>query len=316
MTQQATISAPAELSAFDTGSYPVRRNLVILISVLAGFVLTVIWSAKFVDSVIGDTIANNVLGHDAKKTPISGAIAGVVFAFVSGVAGTFTACNIAVMGAVAPLVGERSGRRPRLAEVLKPIGWMAAGIIAVSATYGVIVALVGTKMPQFSTVSAGGHLSARSIQSMIVFGLIGAAFIYLGLAALGVVPNVLARVTERFPNAPMVVLGALIGGLLVGRPFALFRIMFRNTAESHNALYGGAAFVLQSLGNILIMTVLFLILVYATGGRLARWLISKPGRIALVTSSALIVVGTFTVLYWVLRPLGRLGYIWYPMIGW
>src|SRR5262249_24478676 len=98
MTQQATTSAPPKPSAFDAGRYPARRNLVILISVLAGFALTVIWWAKFVDSVIGDTVANNVLGYDAKKTPISGVIAGVVFAFVTGVAGTFTACNIAVLG--------------------------------------------------------------------------------------------------------------------------------------------------------------------------------------------------------------------------
>jgi hypothetical protein len=71
---------------------------------------------------------------------------------------------------------------------------------------------------------------------------------------------------------------------------------------------------LQSLGNIVVMTLFVLLLVYATGGRVARWFTSKPGRVALVTAAALIVVGTFTLLYWDLRPLGSAGYIWYPVI--
>jgi hypothetical protein len=74
--------------------------------VLAGFLLTVVWSAEFVDQTIGDNIANTMLGHDAKETPIAGIAAGIAFAFASGIAGTFTACNIAAFGAVAPLMAS------------------------------------------------------------------------------------------------------------------------------------------------------------------------------------------------------------------
>ncbi|BCB74084.1 hypothetical protein Pflav_004940 [Phytohabitans flavus] len=79
-------------------------------------------------------------------------LAGIAFAFVSGLAGTFTACNIAAFGAVAPMLGE-GGRWSRLAQILKPLAWLSVGMIAVSAVYGAIVGFVGTSMPQFSTAA-------------------------------------------------------------------------------------------------------------------------------------------------------------------
>jgi hypothetical protein len=313
--EQAVIPARPQESFFGSGPYPAHRTRVIFWSVLAGIVLTSIWSAPFVDAVIGDSVANTLLGHNAKETPVNGVLAGTLFAFVSGLAGSFTACNIAAFGAVAPLVGGETTGRRRFLTTVKPLGWISAGMLTVSVVYGVIVAIVGVRMPQFATAPTTG-LSARSIQSMIAFGIIGVAFIVLGLAAVGAIPNPLAGLTRRFPAAPLVVMGALIGGFLIGRPYPLFRIMFRDAAESHNVFYGAAAFALQSLGNILVMGVLFLLLVHATGGRVQRWLGAEPARIAVVTGAALLVGGTFTLLYWDLRVLGRLGVIWYPMINW
>jgi hypothetical protein len=299
-----------------TARPPVRRWRVVALSTLAGFVLTVVWSASFVDQVIGDSVANTVLGHDAKETPISGVLAGIAFAFASGLGGTFTACNIAAFGAVAPMLGERPSLRRRLAATLRPLGWLSAGMVAVSATYGVIVGLVGTRMPQFSTAPSGTGLSPRSIQSMVIFGVIGLVLIYLGLAALGVVKDPLARISERFPNARMVVLGVLIGGFLIGRPFALYRQLFRDAAESHNPLYGAVAFTLQSLGNIAVMALIFVVLAYVAGGRIHRWFAAKPSRFAVVTGSAFLIAGVFTFLYWDVRLLARRDLIWYPTAPW
>ncbi len=300
---------------FGAGPYPARRAAVAVVAVLAGFALTVLWSAPFVDSVIGDSVANGLLGYDAKATPISGVLAGTLFAFVSGLAGSFTACNIAAFGAVAPLVGGEAAEKRRFATTLKPLGWIAAGMLTVSVVYGVIVALVGTRMPQFSTAKTTG-LSPRSVQSMVAFGVVGLVFLLLGLIALGLVRNPLAGFTRRHPAAPLVLMGALIGGFLIGRPYPLFRIMFRSAAEEHNVLYGAAAFALQSVGNIVVMAALFLLLTHATGGRVHRWLAAKPARIATVTGVALLVGGTFTLLYWDVRVLGRLGIIWFPAINW
>ncbi|WP_216214013.1 hypothetical protein [Amycolatopsis aidingensis] len=301
---------------FGEGPYPEHRMRLLLLSLLAGFLLTVVWSAAFVDRVIGDSVANTLLGYDVKETPIPGMLTGTLFAFVSGLAGTFTACNIAAFGAVAPLVGREATGLRRLGQTLRPLGWISVGMLSVSAVYGVIVALVGTGMPQFSTAPHGGGLSPRIIQAMVVFGIIGLAMLLLGLIALGVIRNPLARFTARHPQAPLVVIGALIGGFLIGRPFPLFRIMFRDAAESGNVLYGAGAFMLQSVGNIVVMSLLFLLLVHGTRGRLQRWMTAKPGRLAAVTAVGFLVAGAFTLLYWDLRLLGRLDLFWYPTIGW
>ncbi|MFC9324645.1 hypothetical protein [Kitasatospora sp. NPDC057015] len=299
------------------GGLPRRRGLLVLISVAFALFLSYAWSSKLVDTEIGVNTANALLGHDAHTTPIAGIAAGVLFAFVSGLAGSFTACNIAVFGAVGPMVGQSGTRREKLLHTARPLGWLAAGMIPVSAAYGALVGFAGTRMPQFSTASApAGTISARSAQSMIAFGLIGLAMIVLGLAAAGVVPDPLGPLSRRRPNARMVVLGVLVGGFLIGRPYPLFRDLFRHAAATHNPLYGAAAFVLQSVGNILVMSVLVIALTYGLGGRLQRWLSASPGRVAAVTAVAFLVAGVFTLVYWDVRILGRLGYIWFPTAPW
>ncbi|MEU6148940.1 hypothetical protein ABZ816_02975 [Actinosynnema sp. NPDC047251] len=293
---------------------PRRRWLVVALAALTGFLLTVAWSAAFVDSTIGDNVADTLLGHDAKATPISGVAAGVVFAFVSGLAGTFTACNIAAFGAVAPMLGTTGGRWARLRASLAPLGLLAAGMVPVAAVYGALVGVIGTRMPQFDTAQAqAGTLNGRAVQSLVVFGVIGLAMLYLGLAALGLVPDPF----RRRPAARTVFLGVLIGGFLVGRPFPLFRQLFRDAAESGNPLYGAAAFVLQSVGNIAVMAVLFLLLGTLAGGPLRRWLTAKPSRTAAITAATLIAAGVFTFLYWDVRLLAGRGVLpWYPIAPW
>ncbi|GAA0255646.1 hypothetical protein GCM10010492_65650 [Saccharothrix mutabilis subsp. mutabilis] len=311
-------SGPVATSTLVNGHFPRRRGLIILLSALGGFLLTVVWSAHFVDSVIGDSVANTILGHDAKGEPITGVLAGVAFAFATGVAGTFTACNIAAFGAVAPLLGSTGSRWSRVKASLKPLGWLAVGMISVSALYGALVGFFGTRMPQFSTAqTVAGTLNGRSIQSLVVFGVIGLVMVYLGLASLGVVKDPFRKISQRRPNAPMVFMGVLIGGFLIGRPFGLFRKMFRDAAESGNPLYGAAAFTLQSVGNIVVMALLFLALAHFTGGRLQRWLTENPTRATVITAAALIVAGVFTFLYWDIRLLARREIIpWYPTAPW
>ncbi|MFD4656630.1 hypothetical protein ACFWP2_13485 [Kitasatospora sp. NPDC058444] len=302
-------------SLFVTGDFPRRRWLTLLLSTAGGLLLAYAWNAKLVDDEIGFTSADALLGHDAHGTPIAGVLSGVLFAFVSGLAGSFTACNIAAFGAIGPLVGQAPSLRGRLLHVARPLGWIFAGMAPVSAAYGALVGLVGTHMPQFSTAASKG-LTPRSIQSMTTFGLIGLVMIVLGLAAVGLVRDPLAGLSRRFPNAPLVLVGALIGGFLVGRPYPLFRDLFRHAAGTHNPFYGAGAFLLQSIGNIVVMALLFVLLTYAVGGRLQRRLAAVPARISVLTAAAFLVAGVFTVVYWDLRILGKLGYIWFPASPW
>lgn len=293
-----------------------RRALIF--GLLAGFVLTVIWSYTFVDSVIGGTIANSLLGYDAEAATLTGPIMAVVFAFVSGLAGTFTACNIAAMGAVAPLMAQdgRVTRRQTLEAMAKPLGWLAAGMAAVAAVYGAIGVLISDSLPQLSTGLTSGGMPIRLVQSTVVFGVVGVAFAYLGLAALGMVPDPLRRIRVRHPRADVVVMGVLIGAFLIGRPFPLFHKMFEYAASTGNPLLGASTFVLQALGNIVIMAALFILLFTLGGGRFRKWLTASPGRLERFTGGALVMAGAFTFMYWVLRVPAAFGYGWWPTIPW
>lgn len=314
-TVESTATPLGQSSLFVDGNFPKRRLVVLLLSAVAGLLVAYAWSAQTADDTIGFNTANALLGHNANTTPINGIGSGIVFAFVSGLAGSFTACNIAAFGAVGPLVGRAPTRRDKFVQSVKPIGWLAAGMVPVSAVYGAIVGIVGTRMPQYSTAPSSG-LSPRALQSMIAFGTVGVTMIVLGLASLGVIRDPLAGVSRRFPNAPLVLMGALIGGFLIGRPYPLFRDMFRHAAKTHDPFYGAAAFVLQSVGNIIVMSVLFVLLSYGLGGRVQRWLAAKPGRRSTMTAAAFVIAGVFTVLYWDVKVLARLGYLWFPTAPW
>lgn len=311
-----TDSSEGHQNSSSPAALPRHRARLVILSLLAGAAIAALWSFRFVDSVIGDNVANTLLGYDAKGTAISGVAAGAIFAFVSGLAGTFTACNVAAFGAVVPLVREGDSWRSRLRETLRPLGRLAIGMIAVSGVYGAVGALVGERLPQLSTATVGDGLPVRLIQASVVFGIIGLVFIWLGLAAIGLVPDPIAPLERRFPSARLVVLGALVGGFLIGRPFPLFHKLFSYAAQTHNPVYGAAVFVLQSLGNIVVMAVLFALLMLAARGGFARWLTARPTRLVTVTAVAFLVAGAFTFLYWDVRLPARFGYGWYPAASW
>lgn len=300
--------ATAECTDLNTApSPPARRRGVILIAVGVGILLSVLWSYEFVDHTIGDSMANALLGQDAKTTAINGTVTALIFAFVSGLAGTFTACNIAVAASIGPMSQASGNTRAGLHSLVRPIGWLTLGTVAVSASYGFIGVLIGERLPQLSTDSVGA-LPVRLIQSIVVFSVIGLAFVYLGLAALGVVRDFFAH----RPVAQVVLLGALVGAFLIGRPYPLFNKLFHWAAENGNPLYGAGAFVLQSLGNIAIVTVLFVVLVLVTRGGFIRALTASPARTAAITGGMLIALGVFMMVYWGVRLPAMFGYGWFP----
>ncbi|GGQ49114.1 hypothetical protein [Couchioplanes azureus] len=283
----------------------------VTVGVVLGVILALVWSYRFVDGVIGDNTANTLLGYDAKETAIGGAAAGIVFAFVSGLAGTFTACNIAVFGALPQLAG---GTTSRARAALTGLGWLTAGMVAVSAGYGFLAVLLGDRLPQLSDRVLSNGVPVRLVQSFVVFGLIGLAFVYLGLCTLGVVPDPFAR----RPRARLVTLGALIGGFLVGRPYPLFDKLLEYAAETRNPLYGALALTWQSLGNVLLVAVLagaIALVAHATSARRAGRP-RRPERAVRVAGVALIALGTFLVVYWDVRVPSMFGFGAFPTMPW
>src|SRR2546430_9848678 len=74
-------------------------------SVALGLGLAIVWSPSFVDQTIGENGATTILGYSVTATPITGVLIAIGFGFVSGLTGTFTACNVAGPSPIPPLPG-------------------------------------------------------------------------------------------------------------------------------------------------------------------------------------------------------------------
>ena len=285
-----------------------RTALVLAASAALGAFLSMVWSARFVDQTIGEDLASRILGYDAVATPIAGALAGAVFAFVSGLTGTFTACNIAAFGAVGPLARSRM-------TALRSAGWLALGATAIAGLYGAIAALLGPNVPQLSPATVGSF-PVRLLQSSVIFGALGVTFIALGLAAARVIRDPLRALADRWPPVRLVVAGGLIGAFLIGRPFPLFLQLLRYAAETHEPLFGAAAFALQSAGNIALLTFAFVAASRLARGRGVAWLDDRADRVSHLNVAALVTAGTFLVTYWCLRVPSFFGIGWWPKAPW
>lgn len=291
--------------------WPRRRVLALVVGVLAGVALAIAWSAAFVDQEIGMRVSDSVLGHDARQTAISSSLAGIAFAFVSGFAGTLTACNVAVFGALPSVTAPESGRAARIRATLTALGWLALGMVPTAAVYGFVAVLIGRDLPQLSSATIGDGLPVRLVQSVVVFGLVGVAFGYLGLAALRLVPDPLAN----RPRARLVVLGVLVGCFLIGRPYPLFFKLLTYAVDSHNPFYGALTLVLQSLGNLIVMALIALLVTAILSAAASRWL-AQPARAAYLAGAALLLVGTFLLVYWDVRLPAAFGYGYFPTMPW
>ena len=217
---RAAVSSPTDsisVETHDPSRIANRRVLWLVGSVGLGLALAVVWSPSFVDQTIGQNGATTILGYSVTATPIGSVLMAIGFAFVSGLTGTFTACNVAGLSAIAPL---SSGRQPSMKSALQSLGWLALGTVTVAGLYGAIGALLGPSIPQLSHALLG-TFPIRLIQSMVVFGILGLVLLMMGLASLGAPTLTLPRGRGR-EISRLLLIGGLIGAFLIGRPFPLF----------------------------------------------------------------------------------------------
>ena len=179
-TVRAALTTPTDSTRSVTHDLP-RIVWLLVGSVALGLGLAIVWSPSFVDQTLGENGATTILGYNVTTTPITGVLMAIGFAFVSGLTGTFTACNVAGLSAIAPL---SAGGRTSLLSALRSLGWLALGTSVVAGLYGAIGALVGPNIPQLSQALVG-RFPIRLIQSMVVFGILGLVLVPMGLAALG-----------------------------------------------------------------------------------------------------------------------------------
>jgi hypothetical protein len=69
--------------------------------------------------------------------------------------------------------------------------------------------------------------------------------------------------------------------------------------------------MLQAFGNVVAFAILALLVTFALG----RWL-ADPRRAALISGVALLLLGTFLLLYWDVRLPAIFGYGWFPTAPW
>jgi cytochrome c biogenesis protein CcdA len=281
-------------------------------SALLGLGLAIVWSPSFVDQAIGENGATTILGYSVTATPITGVLMAIGFAFVSGLTGTFTACNVAGLSAIAPL---SAGRQRSIMSALRSLGWLALGTSLVAGLYGAIGALIGPSIPQLSQALVG-RFPIRLIQSMVVFGILGLVLVAMGLGGLRAAPTLTLPRERGREISTLLGIGGLIGAFLIGRPFALFVKIFEYAAATHNPALGALVFVLQSLGNIALLALIFLLVATVGRGRLLRWLAARPDRLARFNGVALLAAGTFLIAYWCVRLPAVFGIGWWPRVPW
>ncbi|ABX03528.1 MAG TPA: hypothetical protein DEF47_17775 [Herpetosiphon sp.] len=285
--------------------------IIVLIAALVGLGLAIVWSFEVADHVLGANIANTIVGADAKELVLdsSSLLSGVIFSIAAGLAATFTACNCVVFSCIAPLTAGKSTM-----SLWRTLGWMTLGILLITGSYGIIGTLLGEKLPILNnaTLPIGKGYPIRLAQSSFIFVGLGVIFVWWGLHTLQILPNPLAKLFARNPWFKPFGLGLLIGCFTIGRPFGLFRKAFSNAIVAGDPFFGGLAIALQGLSNILIMVLVLLGLIYATGGRFERWLSANPSRITRFTAISVIVGGIFFIAYWGLRVPSYYEIGWFP----
>lgn len=276
-------------------SIPSQRKRSALIAgtcLMIGVVLAYMWSYRFVDDVIAGNIGRALLNDGLHDYALVGTSTFLVFAFVSGLAGTFTACNVCVLSAALPLAGQR-GR-----STLVALRAFLLSLISVSGAYGSIGVLVAPSLPQLSQSTLGtAAMPLRLVQAGVVFVLLGIVMLLWGFAIL----RQRGAGAKPASVAAQVALGAMVAAFQVGRPFPPFRRMFSYAAEQGDVLLGASAFILQAVGNVILLLVVVAFLSAWRSGTAIQWMTAYPQRRAIAVSAGFLIGGAFMVAYWGIR---------------
>ncbi|MEX0599186.1 MAG: sulfite exporter TauE/SafE family protein [Rhodothermales bacterium] len=294
-----------------------RLALYAAAAVLGAIFIAGFWNYHLVDGFGRDVIAAPALGNTsdlAGAYPDRGMGFGFIFAAIAGLAATFTACNCVVFamlpGLACSVDSNRSTKGPWMA-----LGAFVAGVTIVCGIYGAFIGLLG------SGVELLNARSVRLAQARIVFTGLGVAMLVWGMVELGYLDRVTNCFSERVRaffgsiQTKAAIIGVFVGLFAVGRPFPVFREFLSYAAGANNPLYGASVMMVQGLGQILVMVLLFVVMVALGGRRLMEWSAEAPHKPQLMSGLALLAGGAFFVFYWGLSfamDIGRWGF----KLGW
>ena len=301
--------------------YPKSKRLgytvaTILMAVLiAGF-----WNYHLVDDFGREVIAGRTIGNTgqlAGSYDSKGSGFGFIFAAVAGLAATFTACNCVVFAMIPGLACSTDGESLTGSRgAWKALGAFTAGVMATTGIYGVYVGFLG---PEGIEVLNGR--AVRMAQAQAVFTLLGAVMLVWGAFELGFLDRFKQRFSAttrsffRQPNTKALLLGTMVGLFAVGRPFPVFREFLVYAASAQNPIYGAVVMMIQGIGQIAVMALLFSLVIWLGGTRLERIATARPYKFRMVSGLALIAGGTYFVYYWGLSFLFDIGR-WGFKLGW
>lgn len=295
-----------------------RKAWYALAAACAAVLVAGFWNARLVDGFGRNLVAGGTIGDPTELSTTfaqNGFVFGFVFAAVAGVAATFTACNCVVFALLPGLAvsGPQSSSRR---SALMMLAIFTAGVVLVGAIYGMFIGALG---PQ--GIEAFNTREIRRGLATTLFTAIGALMLGWGVIELGLLDAWTRRTSETtrafFGQATTKagVLGLMVGAFMVGRPFPVMHDFLVYAAAAGSPLYGAGVMIVQGLGQIVLMVLLFLAIVYGGGQRLLRWAATQPERMALISGLSLVAGGAFFVFYWGLAfayGIGRWGF----RLGW
>jgi hypothetical protein len=297
--------------------YPYKRRIgYLIVTILIAVLIAGFWNRGISDGFGRDIIAGGTIGDTvelASQYDTRGGGFGFIFAAIAGLAATFTACNcviFAMMPGMACSTGSGS------ASIWKVLGAFTAPVLIVTAIYGLYIGFLGPV-----GIEHVNSIEVRYAQSFAVFTAVGLAMFFWGLLEMGFLDRIklgVSETTRDFFNLITVkatILGSMVGMFTVGRPYPLFRDFMVYAASAKNPLYGAGVMMIQGLGQIAIMVILLLIVVWLAGHRMSAVAASKPFKFQMISGLALIAGGTYFLFYWGLGRqfgFGRWGY----KLGW
>lgn len=286
----------------------------ILFAVLmAGF-----WNYHLVDGFGRDIVAGSTIGDTGELAgtyDTRGGGFGFIFAAIAGLAATFTACNCVVF-AMIPGLACSTNRRAGNKTAWGAFGAFTSGVLVTTGLYGIYVGFLGSE-----GVEALNQRAVRLAQAQTVFTTLGVFMLLWGGLELGYLDAIKKRFSQTTRNffdqtaTKALLLGSLVGLFAVGRPFPVFREFLVYAASAQNPLYGALVMMIQGLGQIAVMALLFFIIIWAAGNRLGRAAAQKPYKFQMISGLALVAGGTYFIYYWGLAFLFDIGR-WGFKLGW
>lgn len=295
-----------------------KRLQYALLAVTAAVLMAGFWNYHLVDGFGKDVIAGTTIGNTSELSGSyadQGAGFGFVFAAIAGLAATFTACNCVVF-AMIPGIACSANRSTKNDNPWRALGFFVAGVSVVCLIYGAYIGYLGLQGVELFTQD-----SVRIARAQTVFTILGVTMFVWGLLEMGF----LRKFTQKIPSqlhatfssasAKAGIIGLLVGLFSVGRPFPVFREFMIYAANAESPFYGALVMMVQGLGQILVMVILFVLLVWLAGQKMAQWTRENPHKPQLVSGLALLSGGTFFIFYWGLAfafDIGRWGF----KLGW